>query len=374
MCALVAPIANRTPVTILQHPRETRHAFGTVPLLTAALERIEVDAGLRPAPRPGVLLWPGDDATPIESAAAPDHLIAVDGTWSGARALLRDNPWIAALPKIALTPSSPGRYRTRREKTARGMATVEAVATALASFEPELAPGVEALFAAFEARERRWVGYQAEPVARMRKRPRPSRERDALRGDVVIGAALRVGDEEVAWAVRRGERTWVGRLDRPLLEARWRRCGLADAPVVTGAVARDALRAFVAGASGVFAWRVAPFARLELGAPTFDLKTIARRRGWADDPMPHDLTARLERSARVLERLVVADERGREPDEEDDDQEHPSGLRLLLEERERRAEEQPQHDLRDHPTGEADAEARDGAEPRDEQDEEPDPV
>lgn len=333
VCALVAPLANATPVTILQHPREARHVFGTVPLLTAALGRVAVETGVAFAPRDGVLLWPGDDATPLECAPRPDHLIAIDGTWSGARTVLRDNAWLARLPKITIAPSSPGRYRTRREKTPRGMATVEAVATALAWFEPELRPGVGALFAAFEERERRLVAHQATPVARIRHRRRPSREREALGGEVVVGAAVRVEGEAVAWGVRRGDASWIARVECAVPESRWRRCGLVGAPVLAACEVRDALAAFVSGASGVFAWRADPFARLGLGVPAFDLKTIARRRRWPVVSMPHDLGARLDVSARLLERLVVAEERGEEAGREDDEDEDAAELGLALEER-----------------------------------------
>ncbi len=307
VCALVAPIANRVPVTILQHPREARHAFGTLGLLAASLERLHVRSGVVHAPLAGTLLWPGDDATPIESARAPDHLIAIDGTWAGARVILRENPWLAALPKIVLTPSSPGRYRTRREKTARGMATVEAVASTLLHFEPELAAGVSTLFAAFEAREARMVAHQASPVARTRKRRRPSAERVALaRDDAAFGAALRVGGDAVAWAVRRDAEALTLRLDADVAPERWARCGLEDAEVVSAEQASARLGAFLAGAPALFVWRAAPFERLALDVPVYDLKTIARRRGVPDAPMPHALHERLDRSEALRARLRTA--------------------------------------------------------------------
>ncbi|MEQ8275281.1 MAG: tRNA-uridine aminocarboxypropyltransferase [Deltaproteobacteria bacterium] len=307
VCSIVARIDNRVPVTILQHPREARHAFGTLGLLAASLERLDVRCGVTHAPVVGTLLWPGDDATPIEAAAAPEHLIAIDGTWSGARVILRDNPWLAALPKIVLTPSTPGRYRTRREKTPRGMATVEAVASALVHFEPELAPGVSTLFAAFEAREARMVAHQASPVARMRKRRRPSAERVALaRDDAAIGAALRVGGEAVAWAVRRGPAELSLRLDADVSAERWARCGLADAEVVSADEAAARLGAFLADVPALFVWRAAPFERLALDVPIYDLKTIARRRGVPDAPMPHALGARLDRSEALRAQLRTA--------------------------------------------------------------------
>ena len=39
------------------------------------------------------------------------HLLVLDGTWSQARALYRQNPWLTGIPHFQLSPEAPSRYR-----------------------------------------------------------------------------------------------------------------------------------------------------------------------------------------------------------------------------------------------------------------------
>lgn len=167
ICADVVAVANRTPVVIVQHPRERRHPFGTVRIARLGLRRVDVHVAnsvlaervVQPgrretecppcAPPGAALLFPSADATPIE-AARPSALVVVDGTWPTARRLVRDNAWLQALPRVRLAPARPGRYRIRRApRPAFQLSTIEAVVEALRILEPDT-PGLDDLLAAFD--------------------------------------------------------------------------------------------------------------------------------------------------------------------------------------------------------------------------------
>lgn len=185
VCGLLTPIDNATEVLIVQHRREHGHPFGTARLAELGLrrcilrtvwnlDRLDQDFGLA---SDAVLLYPGDGAAPIESLAlrgAPSQLVVVDGTWHQARALLRDHAALRALPRVALAPSAPSRYRIRQEPSAMCVSTVEAVVQALRVLEPEL-DGLDGLLWAFES----MIDWQLDSVSV--KRARFSRPR-ARRG------------------------------------------------------------------------------------------------------------------------------------------------------------------------------------------------
>lgn len=152
LCAtLPAPLPHRTGLLILQHPAEAGHAKNTVALLTLGLQsahllRGEVfDAALA---EPGTaLLYPGEG----EPAAPADvrRLILLDGSWRQSRRLLAANPWLAALPRLAL-PAQPSRYAIRRAHRSGQLSTLEAGLHALALLEGG-SQRFEPLWTAFDA-------------------------------------------------------------------------------------------------------------------------------------------------------------------------------------------------------------------------------
>lgn len=100
------------------------------------------------------LLFPADTAPNIDAPAAPAReakagsddvqewksdppktLVVIDGTWSQAKSLLRENPALLALPKVTLCPTTPGNYRIRKEPDAAFLSTVEAVSQTLQVWE-----------------------------------------------------------------------------------------------------------------------------------------------------------------------------------------------------------------------------------------------
>jgi len=179
VCGLVQPVDNRTRVVIVQHGAERRHPFGTVRLARLGLRNAEVcvahrdDANLNHCPpRPltdAVILYPGPGAVRLDLLPAPPReLVVLDGTWSTAKKLRRDNPWLQALPMVALAPAQPGRYRIRRApRPAVQLSTIEAIVAALQTLEPET-PGLAGLLQAFD----RMIDRQLE-LKHERHGPRP---------------------------------------------------------------------------------------------------------------------------------------------------------------------------------------------------------
>ncbi|MEO6027407.1 MAG: tRNA-uridine aminocarboxypropyltransferase [Candidatus Binatia bacterium] len=147
-CEHLTPIASRTRVVFLQHPREYRMPIGTARMTNLGLANSELHVGADPDLHPRVqaltenpsgtaLLFPGDDA--IEPwnlpGGPPTTLVVIDGTWIQAKKMLERSERLQRLPRVAFTPSQPGAYRIRREPAAHCLATVEAVVQVLGRLE-----------------------------------------------------------------------------------------------------------------------------------------------------------------------------------------------------------------------------------------------
>lgn len=147
-CAHLTPIASRTRVVFLQHPREYRMPIGTARMTNLGLANSELhvaaDLDLHPRvhelterPHRTALLFPGPGA--VEPEAFPDGppatLVVLDGTWIQARKMLARSERLQRLPRIGFTPPAPGAYRIRREPAAHCLATVEAVVQVLGRLE-----------------------------------------------------------------------------------------------------------------------------------------------------------------------------------------------------------------------------------------------
>ncbi len=98
------------------------------------------------------LLYPRDDArllTELTPQECPEQLIVLDGTWHHVKTLMRDVPRLRTLTCYRLAPTSPGRYRIRREPHAHALSTLEATVAALSLMEPET-DGLDRLLSAFD--------------------------------------------------------------------------------------------------------------------------------------------------------------------------------------------------------------------------------
>jgi len=158
-CAYIRPIANRTPILLLQHPDESGHPKNTGELLqqcltsgTLAVGETIADA-LNPQldPRDTALLYP---CTPEELSAAPvtepkhiKRLIVLDATWRKSRKMLHLNPRLNALPRFTLDAIPASRYRIRTAANNDQLSTFEASCYALQQLEANPALCKQALSA-----------------------------------------------------------------------------------------------------------------------------------------------------------------------------------------------------------------------------------
>jgi hypothetical protein len=102
--------------------------FSADPVVTAALA----------ADTPPYILFPGPQAVDVATLPRdrPLTLVVLDGTWWQARKLLKLNPALAALPRVAFTPTNPSRYLIRRQPADFCVSTIEALAQVLDVLEP----------------------------------------------------------------------------------------------------------------------------------------------------------------------------------------------------------------------------------------------
>jgi DTW domain-containing protein YfiP len=194
---------------ILQHPRESSVPINTARLAELGLPNAELHVGVEfgASPRlreilqdrtaPPILLYPGEGARSLESEPpeGPVTLIVLDGTWWQARKLFRTNPALSELPRYALNPAAPSRYRIRREPADHCVSTIEAIVEALGHLERDT-PGLAGLLAPFDAMVEHQLRFARDEQARRHlarvKKPRTPRWPAALReraGDLVVGYA-----------------------------------------------------------------------------------------------------------------------------------------------------------------------------------------
>ncbi|HTJ47555.1 MAG TPA: tRNA-uridine aminocarboxypropyltransferase [Kofleriaceae bacterium] len=148
-CAALPTLETSTRVVILQHPRERDMPIGTARMASLCLPNASLHVGVQwdgdPALRaaldePGrtpILLYPGAGAKDIlrEPPRGPVTLVVVDGTWSQAKTVVRDNPILRALPRYAFEAPEKSEYRIRREPRDEYCSTIEALMHVLGALE-----------------------------------------------------------------------------------------------------------------------------------------------------------------------------------------------------------------------------------------------
>ena len=320
-CASLPRIDTRTRVVILQHPRERQVAIGTARMASLALPSAELHVGVRwgehPAlaralsdrARPPILLYPGPDATDILRAPPPGPvtLVVVDGTWSQARTVVRDNPVLRALPRYAFTAPEPSQYRIRREPSDEYVSTIEALMHVLGALEgdPER---FRALLVPFRAMIDAQLACQARaPSHRVRKprpvgpprRPLPAEVLDAPDGLVCVAAEANAwpytsgpehpADELVHWVAHRvttGETfSAVAAPERALSPSTPFHTGLAAERLAAAGSRADLLAAFAGflrAGDHVLAWGhygpgLFTLAGGALPGPAIDVRAAAQR-------------------------------------------------------------------------------------------------
>ncbi|MEZ0312892.1 MAG: tRNA-uridine aminocarboxypropyltransferase [Myxococcota bacterium] len=304
VCVCGGPaVRNRTQAVIIQHPREVRHALGTERLARLGLERCEVhvawDLKVTPSmiPPGAALLYPSAkarDVSELDASKRPTALVAIDGTWSQAKVLYRDNPWLADLPHVKLAQPPPSNYRIRREPKDNYVSTLEALVHALVALEPET-NGWDALLSRFARMIDQQIAYTERPPngsyrhkrPPMRKlRPHPLlRDRDALVAgytEYVVYQADGVEHEAVVQVCLQrladGEhREWLIRPGAAVDDRRFDYMGLSRARVeagITPSELGDAIRDFVRPSDALVTWNHPTMRQLLALAPFRDAVSV----------------------------------------------------------------------------------------------------
>lgn len=155
-CDSIRPMATRTRVVLLMHPKEFKQEkAGTGRLTHLCLANSEIHMGLgfdrdeavqalinHPGNYP-VLLYPGfearnlsrGDLTAADLGGRQLVVFVLDATWSGARKMLRLSPSLQRLPRIMFTPSAPSRYVIKQQPQDGCLSTLEAVHELLTALE-----------------------------------------------------------------------------------------------------------------------------------------------------------------------------------------------------------------------------------------------
>lgn len=320
-CAALPRLETATRVVILQHPRERGVAIGTARMATLALPSAELHVGVRwgehPAlaralsdpDRPPILLYPGPEAKDIlaEPPAGPVTLVVVDGTWSQARTVVRDNPVLRALPRYAFRAPEPSQYRIRKEPSDAHTSTIEALMHVLGALEGDPAR-FRALLAPFRAMvDAQLAAQAASPKRRGRKprapgpprRPLPAAVLDAPDSILCVVAEANAwpysaspdhpSDELVHWVAHRvgtGETfSAVAAPARPLSPSTPYHTGLSVDELEAGGAHAEVLAAFagfVRPGDQICAWghygpRLFVDAGGALPSPTHDVRAAAQR-------------------------------------------------------------------------------------------------
>lgn len=147
-CSSLQPMATRTRLVFLMHPKEYKEEkAGTGRLTHLCLPNSELHMGtgfdgheevqalLADSQNHCVLLYPGKDARNLSQGefVAADLggrrlvVFLLDATWSGARKMLRLSPSLQRLPRLMFTPTAPSRYIIKQQPQEGCLSTLEAV-------------------------------------------------------------------------------------------------------------------------------------------------------------------------------------------------------------------------------------------------------
>jgi DTW domain-containing protein YfiP len=149
-------------VLILQHPSEVLHAKGTARLLHLCLPNSRIVVGevfdeitlqglLNANGKQAMLLYPSDTDAPLAGVGIENiRLVVLDATWQNSRRLLRLNPLLQSLPRVAFKNPAPTRYSAIRIAHApHQLSTIEATGAMLAQLESGF--NTQPLLTAFDA-------------------------------------------------------------------------------------------------------------------------------------------------------------------------------------------------------------------------------
>jgi DTW domain-containing protein YfiP len=138
ICDELPSLSAQTRIVILAHRVELAKSTNTGKLVTRMLgAQAELVQSHEPWQNPhppgaSVVLFPTDDAVPLEDLAAEVRCVIIpDGTWVQARRIARRHPACAKLTKVRLSSTLRSAYALRRSHLENGLCTLEAAAETL---------------------------------------------------------------------------------------------------------------------------------------------------------------------------------------------------------------------------------------------------
>jgi DTW domain-containing protein YfiP len=160
-CGSITPIATRTRLVFLMHPKEWKQEKAATGRLTHLClnnseirmgvnfdENEEVQAILRDPANFPVLLYPGREALNLSAAGAPDLaafaqqrgdrqlvVLLLDATWALGRKMLNSSPSLQRLPRVMFVPTAPSRYVIKQQPHPGCLSTLEATHELLTALE-----------------------------------------------------------------------------------------------------------------------------------------------------------------------------------------------------------------------------------------------
>jgi DTW domain-containing protein len=199
LCALMPRVETKTRVVVVLHQAEDRKPSNTGRLALRCLPNSDIvirggfeNATVVPdwsAHGDPVLLFPHPDAHPLESwrnSGRPITLIVPDGTWRQAQRVRRRIAGLASVPCAFVSRDTPSRYVLRRTPDPRRLATLEAIAEALAVLEGAEGPRIrETLLQIFQVMVERSLRVRS-PVAHAQMPP-SGQPMATTSGDVDLG-------------------------------------------------------------------------------------------------------------------------------------------------------------------------------------------
>jgi DTW domain-containing protein len=200
LCPTEPPLETRTRIVLLMHPKEHHRQKCTTGRLTCLnLANSEIITGIRFDVHPrvrglvddpanlAVLLYPGSTALRLRGGRIEGLdpggrrlvVFIVDGTWHGARTVVRLSPSLLALPRLMIEPSAPSRFTIKRQPAPWCLSTIEAAHELLLALEAaglDEYPDKGRLLRAFDAMQDFQLRQMARRAVRTTHRVRGVRE------------------------------------------------------------------------------------------------------------------------------------------------------------------------------------------------------
>ncbi len=146
ICPAIPKFSSAVKMDLLLHSQEAEKSTNTGKLLQHTFVDCGVFVWSRTA-APQMLLkkiaephWQYYLVFPCENGSAPQQIftdvalqasnkmprfLILDATWQQARKMLRQSPWLNALPRVTLTPDKASEYTLRRNQSSSGFCTCE---------------------------------------------------------------------------------------------------------------------------------------------------------------------------------------------------------------------------------------------------------